>query len=235
MFRSLFIFLILGAGLMACSSVSKISIKGESLKVDEQYKKSSRVDSMIQPYRIELQKEMDVKIAFATGDFLVERPCGSLNNWVADALMYYLTKNNQQEAPTFCLFNTGGIRSTINQGDVTVGDIFKVMPFDNLLAWVKMPISSIPLIESHLKVTGGEPISGAYLDHGKLIIKGMNSQSTYFWIITSDYLMNGGDKMSFFEQKISSKMTDSLMRDALLSVAKEQSVLVMDTNNRITF
>ena len=63
----------------------------------------------------------------------------------------------------------------------------------------------------------------------------MNSQSTYFWIITSDYLMNGGDKMTFFEQKISSKMTDFLMRDALLSVAKEQSVLVMDTNNRINF
>ena len=98
-----------------------------------------------------------------------------------------------------------------------------------------MPISSLVEIESYLKSTGGEPIAGALFQNGKLVINGMNEQSNYFWIVTSDYLFNGGDKMTFFKQNLEFKVTDVLMRNALISGAKEQRILIQDTTNRIFF
>jgi len=58
---------------------------------------------------------------------------------------------------------------------------------------------------------------------------------THFWVITSDYLMNGGDKMAFFSKREEVNLTGRLMRDALITEAKEQGTLYVDTISRITF
>lgn len=228
-----FLIFIVGAGLLACSSVSNIIVNNEQIKVNDSAKNNSHIDSIILPYRSDLDKEMNIVIATSEQNFLQKSEV--LNNWVADALLHSQIKNTRLEAPTFCLLNTGGIRSSINKGDVTVGDLFKLMPFDNLVVWVKMPVSSITSIEKYIIAKGIEPISGARLEKGKLIIDGLNDNTTHFWIITSDYLANGGDEMYFFKENISSNITDVLMRDALILEAKEQSVLIRDTTNRIIF
>ena len=226
-------FIFFGAGLLACSSVSKIVVVNKQIAVDTSAVNNLSIDSIIQPYRIELDKEMKEIVAVANVDFIVSRPCGNLNNWVTDALLNSQVKNKKMDTPVFCLINTGGIRSTINKGEVTLGDFFKVMPFDNLIVWVKMPISSLTDIEQYLKSSGGEPISGAILKNGKLEINGMKNDSNYFWVITSDYLFNGGDKMTFFKKNIEFNVTNVLMRNALISEAKEQKILIQDTINRI--
>jgi len=220
---------------MACSSGSKILVKNEQILIDNSISNNSKIDSIISPYRNELNKEMNEIIAYSKVDFLVAKPCGNLNNWVADALLNSQIKNKKIEEPVFCLINTGGIRSTINKGDISLGDFFKLMPFDNLLVWVKMPISSIVDIEQYIKSSDGEPISGAQIHNGKLIIDGLKNESDYFWVITSDYLFNGGDKMYFFNQKLDFIMTDVLMRNVLISEAKGQKILIQDTTNRIIF
>lgn len=220
---------------MACSSYNRILVENEQIKVDVASTANSHIDSLILPYRSELEKEMNQVVAIADRNLLVERPCGVLNNWVADAVLSSQLKNGTFDAPVICLLNTGGIRSSINKGNVLLGDLFKVMPFDNFVVCAKMPVSSIPEIEKYLKVTGGEPIAGAKLEKGKLIIPGMDEKSAFFWIVSSDYLVNGGDKMTFFEQKISSKAINTLMRDILITEAKSQGILLCDTTNRITF
>lgn len=220
---------------MACSSYDEIVVENEQILIDTTVTKNSRIDSLILPYRTDLEKEMNEIIAVAERNFLVERPCGLLNNWVVDALLSSQLKTTSFDAPVMCLLNTGGIRSSINKGNVTLGDVFKVMPFDNTIVCVKMPVSSIVDIEKYLTTTKGEPIAGAKLEKGKLLINDMNEKSPYFWIISSDYLVNGGDKMTFFEQKISSKTINVLMRDVLISTAKEQKTLICDSTIRITF
>ena len=43
------------------------------------------------------------------------------------------TKNVKLAQPIFCLLNTGGLRSSIGKGTVSLGDIYKLMPFDNTI------------------------------------------------------------------------------------------------------
>ena len=88
--------------------------------------------------------------------FIVRKPSGNLNNWVADAVFVNQTRNVRLSEPTFCLLNTGGIRSTLNKGEITKGDIYKLMPFDNELVWVKLPIEMLKDIEDYLMTKGGD-------------------------------------------------------------------------------
>lgn len=234
MFKHFSIFII-GAGLLACSSVNTISVQPETVKLDGTYTSNSSIDSLIMPYKDSLSIEMNVVIARAETNFVVGRPGSNLGNWVADAIFVNQTKNVRLSMPTFCLLNTGGIRSTLNKGDITLGDMYKLMPFDNEIVWVKLPISVLPEIEKYLIQSGGEPIAGARMIKGKLELGNMRSETIHFWVITSDYLMNGGDKMSFFQKKEEVNLTGKLMRDAMIIEAKEQQVLVEDSLIRINF
>jgi hypothetical protein len=107
------------------------------------------------------------------------------------------------------------------------------MPFENTLVWVELPVSVIPEIENYLINSGGEPMSNCKLIGGKLIINGMRDNSTKIWILTSDYLLNGGDKMDFFKKKTNINFTGKLLRDILIEEVKAQGTLVENKELRI--
>lgn len=223
----------LGAGLLACSSVSIQSAASNTINVTGETAENSKLDQLIDPYRDSMEQEMNEVIAIADTNFIVERPCGNLNNWVADAIFTNETKTVRMSMPVMCLLNTGGIRSTLNKGEITIGDIFKIAPFDNEIVWVKMPISSLLKIQEYLIKSGGEPISGAQLVDGKLVVNGVTDETTEFILITSDYLFNGGDNMTFFKDHLEVTFKGKLMRDALIEEAKVQGTLVNDSEKRI--
>ncbi|MFN5785831.1 MAG: 5'-nucleotidase C-terminal domain-containing protein [Flavobacteriia bacterium] len=227
----LFIFTVIAA----CSSVNEVTVVSDSVRMENDLSGNAKIESIIEPYKDSLSREMDVVIAETTISLAPGRPSSSLGNWMADAIFANQTKTVRLGMPTFCLLNTGGMRSTLNKGSLTVGDIFKLMPFDNEIVWVKLPIEALAEIEFYLKNSGGEPLSNARVVHGKLEINNWREGVTHFWVITSDYLMNGGDKMAFFSKREEVNLTGRLMRDALITEAKEQGTLYVDTISRITF
>jgi len=230
------IFIAVGAGLLACSSVNTIyldSADSTNSDVLNQGAEANVIDSMVAPYKEELEAEMDEVIAYAERPFERGRPGGSLNNWATDALLESQIANAKLKGPTFSLLNFGGLRNSINEGDVTLGDIFKVMPFDNEVVMVEMPVTALDDIAKYLSDRGGEPIGGAKLIKGKLQVDGMGDDAKTVWILTSDYLMKGGDNMTFFEQKISVTHTNELLRDAFIRIAKKQKNLIWSDELRI--
>lgn len=233
-----FILLLFGAGLIACSDVYEITVQAEQLEITESAGESDDVNQLISPYKAKLEAQMDLVIAHATNDFVKGRPHGALNNWSADAIyqrQLILNKSIAAGAPVICLLNVGGLRNPLSAGEITVGDIFKLMPFDNEIVWVELPIASAKNIVEYLKRSGGEPIAGATVEKDALLFEDAATNPQTFWVITSDYLMNGGDKMTFFEDKLSSKLTGVLMRDEMLMQASSQDTLVFDNKPRIMF
>ncbi len=228
-------FIILGAGLWACSSVNTWSVHGEPIKITTDLGNNSDIDSLIKPYQDSLIVEMSKVIAYSEITFSTDTGTADIGNWVANAVFKNQYHSIKRIEPIFCLLNAGGIRSTLNKGSITVGDIFKLMPFDNEVVWVKMPIFSIPEIETYLQKKGCQPLSNASMFNGKLHINGLIESDSYFWIITSDYLMNGGDKMDFFRQKIDVKYPGKLLRNLLIEEAKNQQTLIEDKNVHCSF
>lgn len=225
--------ILLGAGFWACSSANIVHVKAEMKPVVAALDTSSSIDSIVRPYHDTLQQQMSEVIAEATVDFVGGRPVSSLGNWVTDALFANQTKFIRLSTPVFCLLNTGGLRASINKGPVTLGDLYKLMPFDNELVWVRLPANSLNDIAIYLKTSGGEPLSNASISKGKLLVNGWRDTTSSFWVITSDYLLNGGDKMTFFQKKMEVNHIGKLLRDALIEEARFQQVLQIDSTIRI--
>ena len=223
----------MGAGLTACSSFSPTNWSSNTISVEEAPGESNKVDSIISPYQDSIVDEMAEIIARTPVDLEKGRPCSPLNNWTADALLVDQISQLGAGKNAMVLLNVGGLRGSFHIGPITKSDIFTLMPFDNEVVWVKMPLSALKDIETYLKTSGGEPISNARMNEGNLKLNIMDAKSDEFWVITSDYLMNGGDKMTFFQKKIDVVFTGVLLRDVFMRQARKEGTLQIDNTCRI--
>jgi 2',3'-cyclic-nucleotide 2'-phosphodiesterase (5'-nucleotidase family) len=226
-----FIFIIcVGASLLACSS--HIVIEASRAPITPQNQTSEKTEQIIKPYRDSMSATMSEVIAKADTNFVAQRPSSNLMNWVADAIFIQQTQNVRQATPAICLLNTGGIRSSLGKGDLTLGDFYKVMPFDNTIVWIELPIEALDDIAAYVTKTGGEPISNCKVEKGKLKLNSMREGAKTCIVITSDYLANAGDKMDFLKKGKVINQTGKLMRDVLIEHAKQEGVLISNTEPR---
>ena len=218
-----------------CACSPKLAVNVEQIKITKEQLADSSLTAFIAPFKQEMDAQMRLKIAESEHDFIVKRPSSNLMNWMADAVFINQTRNVRLSHPAFCLLNTGGIRSSIGKGDVLLNDLFKVMPFDNTIVWAKIPIKSLEKISAYLIKSGGEPISNVKMKNGQLILSGVGEKASvnYFWVITSNYLFNGGDNMNFFQDAVETIETKTLIRDVLIQEAKFQEILLNDSKSRI--
>jgi 2',3'-cyclic-nucleotide 2'-phosphodiesterase (5'-nucleotidase family) len=229
-----FIFIIIiGAGLWACSSVSYHSIKQEVVPVDSLITSDHLMDSFIAPFRLDLNAEMNRVLGYSRENLVKHRPNATLNNWVADALLSVRTEIGDTNALVISLLNYGGIRSSISKGPITVGNVYQLMPFDNQVVWVKMPKKSLTEIGAYLDQTGGEAIGGISYIQGEFIYDSLQFNQEYFWVLTSDYLFNGGDKMNFFHEEKEHVLSNLILRDVFINAVIDQDTLHLNADERI--
>ncbi len=234
--KHFFIFLLFGAGLSACSTVSNYKVASSTVRIADTLKQDDAMDALIRPYRDSLLKEMSIVLASAEGDFVKGLPEGTLGNLVCDLVInfgqQYLDTTHQEKLPLICMFNNGGLRSPVSKGIVTVGDVFKLMPFDNELVVVKMSQARVLELVNYIVKVGGAPIGGCTIEGGKLWINGKENTQD-LWIITSDYLAKGGDKYDFFKEPLRYIETDYLIRDCLINEIKKKKVISPILDQRI--
>lgn len=94
------------------------------------------VKAVVDAYQAELDAEMEVVIGQCADDIawsspLVRTQESPLGNLAADALRDYCEAD-------IAIQNGGGIRAGLTKGDVTVGDIFAMLPFDNKVTLVEV-------------------------------------------------------------------------------------------------
>jgi 2',3'-cyclic-nucleotide 2'-phosphodiesterase (5'-nucleotidase family) len=230
--------LLIGAGLSACSSYSYKVFNAQRIDVKTPVEKDPEVDSLVAPFRRALALEMNRVIGESTADMQVARPNSTLGQWVTDIVLQFgkdsLVNNQTEQLPVIALLNTGGIRASLSKGPLTVGDIYKLMPFDNQLIALKLPVNQLAEIEAYLQKTGGEPIAGFTVVNGKIVIDNL-AESNYLWVITTDFLANGGDKMLFFQSATEKILSPVLLRDLLLREVERTGTINQLLEERIRF
>ncbi|MEN9993826.1 MAG: hypothetical protein RL762_483 [Bacteroidota bacterium] len=222
---------IVGASLMACSACFTPTFQIEANTVDGAQTSGLKLTEILQPFQDTLHSEFDAFVAATPEALVLSRPSSNLMNWCADAVFSSQTVNKRFSEPVICLLNTGGLRSSFGAGTLTLADFYKLMPFDNRLAWIHLPVTKISEIEKYLTKSGGEPIANCVFQDEKLQIPSLNKSHDYIWVLTSDYLANGGDQMNFF-LGLEKEETNILLRDIFIETAKNQGVLVLDTQPR---
>ncbi len=216
---------------MACSACFTPTFQIEARTVIGIQSSDPELVEMLQPYQDTLHTEFDAFVAATPEALILSRPSSNLMNWCADAVLSSQTANKRFNEPVICLLNTGGLRSSFGAGKLTLADFYKLMPFDNRLVWIHLPVYRISEIEKYLLKSGGEPIANCVFQDEKLQIPSLNKSHDFIWVLTSDFLANGGDQMNFF-LGLEKQETNILLRDIFIETAKNQGVLVLDTQPR---
>ena len=128
------------------------------------------------------------------------KPEGLLGNFVADLSLNWAKQIDSLPEVSICLLNHGGLRTSLPQGEITIGNIYELMPFDNSLVWVKLSSEEMDRLVTYVRATGGQPVSGIQINADNYQLTQTSNQTSY-WVLTSDYLADGGDQMDFFLNK----------------------------------
>lgn len=193
----------------------------------------SAVHAILFPYKLRLDSVMNAVVG-QTAFALPKEPGKTetlLGNFVADAC---LAKGNSAYKPAdgkpgqVCILNNGGLRASLPAGNITKGNVYELMPFDNEIVVVTISGAKMWDLVKFAAASGGVPIAGMSIGMkpdktpATVLIGGVPFDSTKTYkVVTSDYLANGGDKMAFLKDPISNEKTGYLIRNAILDTFTE--------------
>ena len=216
--------------------------------IDSSVKSDSAVVKLYLPFKKKLEESlMNKPLAYSKKTY--KKNDGELNstlsNFFAD-VTYEMTndrfKKLKGEKIDVVLLNNGGIRSIISKGAISQKTAFELMPFENSIVVVKLSGQSInSMVEYLRKVKLQHPLKGlnivlnndyslnsAKIDGNEII------NDKFYNVATTDYLLNGGDKMNFFAEGIEIIETGYKMRDILVDYFTEIDTLELRVDKRFT-
>lgn len=177
--------------------------------VDQRYDAhpDAEAANFIAPFKEKVDAEMNPVVGRAAKYLEAKRPESPLANLLADILMWGSKKFNEQ--PDFSVYNIGGIRASIAQGNVTMGNVVDVAPFENKICFVSLKGDLVTLLFKQIAGRGGECLShGVELTVSpdlQLLSARINGEEVdperTYRIATLDYVAQGNDGMSAFKQK----------------------------------
>lgn len=186
------------------------------------------MQSMLLPYTTDIHATMNKVIGTSAQTYNKRDPESELGNFLVDAYKHMAEKKFARKVDV-AFMNSGGIRGYLSKGDITVGAIFEIMPFDNLLVLQELKGSVLQAYMNRMAEEGGWPVSvGTTMQiKGEKAInitiegKPLDPNATYV-VAHSDYVANGGSDCSML-RPIPQINLGYLMRDALLEYVAEQT------------
>ncbi|MHB8259386.1 MAG: 5'-nucleotidase C-terminal domain-containing protein [Bacteroidia bacterium] len=187
----------------------------------------SAIVKTIQPYKQNIDGKMHEVIGNAPVALTKKTPESTLGNFFAEAVFQRVKMvPNVDTSNTFAMFNNGGLRTSVPQGDVIVGGMFELMPFENRLVIIDLTGERLLKLLNFIAEKDGAPVAGIrFIIKDKkatdIFINGKPFDATkIYYVATSDYLAGGGDKFFSADENKSMLKTDILLRDILIEYCK---------------
>lgn len=217
------------------------SITWERVRVDSTWIiKNAQAQSIVNEYKSKVDSVMAPPLGLSRKFMSAKRPQSLLSNWMADMLIDCCTATGLPKAD-LSIINIGGIRSNMPEGIVTVGDVFKISPFENKLVVLELEGKYVTELMQNIASVGGEGISKTVslkIKDGKVLeakINGedINPKKTYL-VATIDYLAQGNDKMVALAKAKKCHELGITLRDAESEYILKSRVIDASLDERIT-
>lgn len=175
----------------------------------------------IAPYKATLDTVMGVPIGYATTTMKAGLPESLLGNLITTAMGDYARQKRQSYD---CIItNIGGIRDSLRQGEITIGDIYRISPFDNSVVILTISGKKMEELCQIIASQGGQVTSGIAMTiengEGKnLKINKMPIDTTRnYRILTNDYLSFGNDRLYPLAEYTEISALDITLRDMFIN------------------
>ena len=113
----------------------------------------STILTIITPYKNGIEDQMNEVLTYTKNDLKKGRPQSTIGNFVTDLCLNYADAH-------LCVMNNGGLRTTINKGNITRGKIYELIPFENELVVLELNKGDYIGLLNYIGNRGGEPFSG---------------------------------------------------------------------------
>ena len=218
--------------LSSCStSRQEFDISYKLIPVDARWDKTPEplMEQIVDKYKTSVDSIMSIVIGKSSQYMAPGRPETSLTNLSADIIKTEVQRDFGQPID-FAIINTGGIRNPLMQGDITLGEIYSIFPFDNTLCLIKLKGSDVRELLNIVASRNGEAVSKDVhmtIADEKAIEPTINGRPIddhrIYSIATIDYVANGGDHMTPFLNAIERKNSNTFMRDAVINFIEREN------------
>ncbi|MDR3218033.1 MAG: 5'-nucleotidase C-terminal domain-containing protein [Dysgonamonadaceae bacterium] len=220
------------------------SIEGARIEMNSDWdnKADPGIVALVDAYKTKLNVEMNQEIGFADKTLTKGFPQSLLTNFTTDAMQDYAS--GSWGHIDFAVVNNGGLRATLNEGPVTVGNLYEVYPFENRLVLLELQGKAVKAFFDFIAFHGGEGLSkGIELVIQKRKIKSLKisgqtlDENKIYRIVTIDFLAEGNSGMEALTQAVEYTDLNITLRDAMIEFVKklttENKRIDAKTDNRI--
>lgn len=218
--------LLFSTGCSSVQHISKTDVRYDVMNSSTVPQPDSDITSLIAPYKMEVDKEMNEVLGNVPVDLTKKKPESTLGNWYSDAMLDIAAKKGYKA--DFAISNYGGLRiPQITAGPLTMGEIFELCPFDNLLVIMELKGDIVDSLLQQTASSEGWPVSKGIkmvINDKKMVqctIQGepLSMSKTYI-VAMPDYVANGGDglKILITQKRV---QTAVLVRDMLIEYARD--------------
>jgi 2',3'-cyclic-nucleotide 2'-phosphodiesterase (5'-nucleotidase family) len=203
------------------------------IAVDSRYDVANpAVDQLMAPYRTKVDELMKPVVGRTASYLDAYKPESPLSNLLTDIMVW--SGKFYDEKPDFGVYNIGGMRASLPAGDVTIGDVVNVAPFENKVAFVTLTGAKVRELMEQIASRGGEGVSRevrmVITSDNKLKSVQIGGQdidpARQYRIATIDYVSKGNDDMTAFKSGTDIKMPDQdkdLNREIIMRYFREKA------------
>jgi 2',3'-cyclic-nucleotide 2'-phosphodiesterase (5'-nucleotidase family) len=182
---------------------------------------STQIAAYLRPYHDSLDSRMNTVLVTSPRRLTKGQPESELGNLMADMLREMSTER-LGKAVDVAVTNSGGIRTDLPAGNITLGNVYEVMPFDNELVALTLSGETMKQVIDYI-AQRKEPQSGLQLTISKatnkptnVLINGqpLDLKRTYT-LVTSDYMATSSDMAAIVKNNQNYTVLNYLMRDAI--------------------
>ena len=245
---SVLLLLFLGLNKLAISCEEKNKsldfIRGNQIELSEELPQQEEILELIEPYKSKLEEEINTPLCY-NPRFLAKNESeleSSLGNLMADICFEAgdsILREVKGRGIDLAVFNYGGMRAPLDKGMVTIEDVFQLMPFENKLVIMELgPDRMKKLIDYLENQKQAHPFSGMrmVMENGQVTRTEIGGQKLdpkkSYYVLTIDYLQNGGGNMTFFKDPDYLYISDLKVRDALISSFSKTDTLRASLDGR---
>ncbi|QGU94268.1 LysM peptidoglycan-binding domain-containing protein [Clostridium bovifaecis] len=199
-------------------SLDELYKRGDTILEDEEAK------AILEKYKEKVGPILGEVVGTTDKDLTHDKSQGPslLGEWICDVM-------RKASGAQVAITNGGGIRTSIAKGNITMGNLYEVMPFDNTLVTMELKGSDLKANIEHginNEKVGWVQISGVMVTYKDGKINSMTlldgtpvDMNKYYKVVTNDFMATNGDEYNFSNAK---DVVDTAVpiRDAMVDAIK---------------
>lgn len=218
---------------VSCKSPSyRIShMSGIRVEIDSRFDKypNKEMQALVDKYKVRLDNEMQEVIGSSAHLMEYGIPESLLTNFTSDVMKAY----GDECLPEGCdlsIMNVHGHRASMPLGKITVGNLYEIYSFDNVVVFLELKGSDLrKIFDTYAKMGGAGTSANVRLTVqnkkvSKITIDNRPiDDDRVYNISTLDYLAEGNNGMSAFRSAIKTINTGVTLRDVMIDYVREQT------------